>query len=58
MHLHVGLAVSSDNGKTFKRYSKSPILERNSIDPFLTATLSILKEKIYTKCGMFLGWVV
>ena len=45
MHLHVGLAISTDNGKTFKRYSRSPILERNNIDPFLTATLSILREK-------------
>ena len=58
MHLHVGLAVSSDNGKTFKRYSKSPILERNSIDPFLTATLSILKEKNIYKMWYVSGDVV
>lgn len=44
MHLFVGLAVSSDGGKSFKRYSRAPILERKPVDPLLTATLSILKE--------------
>lgn len=44
MHLYVGLAVSEDDGKTFHRYSRAPILERVREDPLLTATLSILKE--------------
>ncbi len=44
MHLHVGLAISSDGGRTFQRHSRAPMLERISVDPLLTATLSILKE--------------
>jgi hypothetical protein len=44
MHLYSGLAISEDGGRSFRRYSKSPILERCHIDPFLTATLSIIKE--------------
>jgi len=44
MSLFAGLAESK-NLKTFKKYGRCPILDRNSIDPFLTATLSILKEK-------------
>ena len=28
MHLYVGLAISEDGGKSFKRYSRAPILER------------------------------
>lgn len=44
MHLHVGLAISHDCGRTFQRYSRAPILERIKVDPLLTATLSILKE--------------
>jgi predicted GH43/DUF377 family glycosyl hydrolase len=44
MSLFVGLAKSK-NLKNFKKVSKCPILDRNNIDPFLTATLSILREK-------------
>lgn len=44
MHLYAGLAVSSDGGKSFKRYSRAPVLERIKEDPLLTATLSIVKE--------------
>jgi predicted GH43/DUF377 family glycosyl hydrolase len=44
MSLFVGLAKSK-NLKNFKKIGKCPILDRNNIDPFLTATLSILKKK-------------
>ena len=44
MHLFVGLAISTDGGKSFSRQSRAPILERIEVDPLLTATLSILKE--------------
>ena len=47
MSLFIGLA-KSNNLKTFKKVGKCPILDRNNADPFLTATMSILKEnKIY-----------
>ena len=44
MHLYTGLAISEDGGYSFKRYARSPLLERIKIDPLLTATLSILYE--------------
>jgi len=40
----IGLAVSQDQGKTFRRVHPSPILERNEIDPYLTASPCILIE--------------
>jgi hypothetical protein len=45
MHLYVGLAISADGGKSFRRQSRAPVLERIEVDPLLTATLSILKEE-------------
>lgn len=53
MHLYVGLAISDDGGKSFKRYSRAPILERVREDPILTATLSILKEG-----GVYRMWYI
>lgn len=53
MHLYVGLAISKDGGKTFKRYSRAPVLERVKEDPLLTATLSILKEG-----GVYRMWYI
>jgi hypothetical protein len=35
MHLFGGLALSDDGGKTFTRYSKAPIIERNRVNPLL-----------------------
>jgi predicted GH43/DUF377 family glycosyl hydrolase len=40
----LGLALSDDGGETFKRVSRAPILERNKIDPYLTASCSVLIE--------------
>lgn len=34
----VGLAVSHDNGKTFKRFSKAPIMSRSEFDPCLVTS--------------------
>ena len=53
MYLYVGLAVSDDGGKSFKRIGNVPILERSSNDPCLTATLSILEED-----GIYRMWYV
>ena len=30
----IGLAISEDGGKTFRRYSKAPIMDRNEVDPY------------------------
>jgi len=36
-YLFIGLAISEDGGRSFQRVSRAPILERNDIDPYLTA---------------------
>jgi hypothetical protein len=43
-YFYVGLAASDDGGVTFRRVSPAPILERNDVDPFLTASPSVLVE--------------
>lgn len=43
-YFFVGLAVSEDGGVTYQRASPAPILERNSIDPYLTASPCVLVE--------------
>ena len=49
----IGLAISKDGGKTFKRYSRAPILDRNEIDPYSTYTSSVLIED-----GLWRIWYV
>lgn len=43
-YFFVGLAISEDGGETYQRVSPSPILERNEIDPYLTASPCVLVE--------------
>jgi predicted GH43/DUF377 family glycosyl hydrolase len=43
-YFYIGLAISSDGGRTFFRSSPSPVLERNEVDPYLTASPFILVE--------------
>ena len=43
-YLAVGLAVSEDGGHTFERVSPAPILDRTSVDPFLTASPCVMVE--------------
>jgi hypothetical protein len=40
----IGCAVSTDDGATFEKVSHSPVLGRSRVDPFLTASPSILVE--------------
>lgn len=35
MHIFGGLAISKDGGRSFKRWSRAPIIERNRTDPYL-----------------------
>jgi predicted GH43/DUF377 family glycosyl hydrolase len=44
MHIFGGLALSQDNGKTFERYSRAPIIERNRVNPFINTAPFVLKE--------------
>lgn len=44
LYFYSGLAVDESNGGTFRKVSAAPLLERNSVDPFLTGQLCVLKE--------------
>lgn len=44
MHLFGGLALSEDHGRTFQRYSKAPIIERNKVNPLLNTAPFVLHE--------------
>jgi hypothetical protein len=47
-HNAVGLAISDDNGVTFKKYSKGPIITVNHIEPHFSGTAFVLfDEGIY-----------
>ena len=52
-YLAAGLAVSDDGGKTFRRASDAPILERTDIDPLLTASPFVMIDN-----GVWRMWYV
>lgn len=41
----VGLAISKDGGKTFTKYSNGPILDRNTIDPYLVSSPTVIFDE-------------
>jgi len=43
-YLAAGLAISDDGGRTFRRHSAAPLLDRSDADPFLTASPSVLRD--------------
>ena len=43
--LTIGLAISDDNGYTFKKYSEGPILNRDVDEPFFNTAPYVVKEK-------------
>jgi hypothetical protein len=40
----IGLAVSNDGGRTFKKYAEGPLLGLSACDPYFTGTANILVE--------------
>ena len=40
----IGLAISTDNGKTFQKKFQGPILDRTKEEPYFTASSCVLKE--------------
>lgn len=50
-HNAIGLAISTDQGKTFTRYGAGPIMDRTVHEPFSTGTLQVLIEQDIWK-----GW--
>ena len=58
-HNNLGLAISRDNGNTWEKYSKGPVLSTSHLEPGYIGTVSILIEKNiwrmwYLSC---LNWV-
>jgi len=52
-YLAAGLAVSDDGGLTFRRASEAPLLERNDVDPLLTASPFVMID-----AGLWRMWYV
>ncbi len=52
-YLFAGLAISDDDGRTYRRASRAPLLERSDVDPFLTASPFVLVEN-----GLWRMWYV
>jgi predicted GH43/DUF377 family glycosyl hydrolase len=50
-HAAIGLAISKDNGFTWKKYSPAPLLERNQIDPSMMASSCVLHDQ-----GIYKMW--
>ena len=40
----LGVAISDDNGKTFKKWSRGPLLHRTDVDPFFTASACVIVD--------------
>ena len=40
----IGLAVSRDDGLTFRRLYEGPVLDRNKLEPYYTGAVDVLKE--------------
>lgn len=40
----IGLAISEDDGRTFKKYSEGPIVERRNFEPYSAMSPCVLKE--------------
>lgn len=52
-YLAIGCAVSDDEGRTFTKFSPAPILGRNTVDPLLCASPSVLVDN-----GLWRMWYV
>jgi predicted GH43/DUF377 family glycosyl hydrolase len=57
---YIGLAISRDGGKTFERFSKTPILERNDYDPYMTQAPCVIIENAIWRMwyGSVVGWEI
>lgn len=58
MHLFGGLALSTDSGRTFERWSQAPIIERSRTDPYLNTAPWVVRSdnelRMYYVSGC--GW--
>jgi hypothetical protein len=44
-HVSIGLAISRDGGRTFRRYSPGPLLDRDKDEPFFVSNPCVLREE-------------
>lgn len=49
----IGLAISDDGGRTFRKYSSAPLLGRSDIDPWMTSACCVQLEN-----GVFRMWYI
>ena len=40
----IGLAISNDGGSTFSKYSRGPLIPKDNVDPYMTASPCVLVE--------------
>ena len=52
-YFNIGVAISDDGGRTFQKVSASPVMGRTAVDPYLTASPSVLIEN-----GVWRMWYV
>jgi len=50
-HNNLGLAISNDNGETWRKFSQGPVLSTSSAEPGYVGTIAVLKEESKTH-----GW--
>jgi hypothetical protein len=43
-YFYAGLAIRAEDDGSFERHSEAPLLERNAVDPYLTASPWVLRE--------------
>ena len=53
-YFYAGLAIRADGEREFTRHSEAPLLERNTVDPYLTASPWVLRESD----GLWRMWYV
>lgn len=49
-HASLGLAVSKDDGLSFRKYADAPVLDRNAVDPIFIASADIHREGDLWRC--------
>lgn len=57
----IGLAISTDGGVSFKKYSKAPIMQRSKYDPWMVSGGTVIKEsnnwKMYYLSGQKMSFI-
>lgn len=59
-HTSIGLAISNDGGKSFQKYSKGPIMDRTTSEPYFCSNPFVLIDKGTWKMWYisFVKWII